>query len=47
MKIQFYLTKDINKAGEKPIRASISIKGTRLQKLRHSIKSDGFGFVQF
>ena len=32
MKIQFYLTKDINKAGEKPIRASISIKGTRLQK---------------
>ena len=32
MKIQFYLTKDINKAGEKPIRASISIRGTRLQK---------------
>ena len=32
MKIQFYLTNHINKAGEKPIRASISIKGTRLQK---------------
>jgi len=32
MKIQFYLTKNINKAGEKPIRASISIRGTRLQK---------------
>ena len=32
MKIQFYLTKDVNKAGEKPIRASISIRGTRLQK---------------
>ena len=32
MKIQFYLTKDVNKAGEKPIRTSISIRGTRLQK---------------
>ena len=32
MKVQFYLTKDINLAGEKPIRASISIRGTRLQK---------------
>ena len=33
MKIKFYLTKNhSNKAGEAPIRSSISIKGTRLQK---------------